>query len=54
MLWFAGLTYTVGSVVGMPVMLVADQVVQKLSRPTIFVISFFVYAIRLFGYSYIQ
>ncbi|XP_069191154.1 major facilitator superfamily domain-containing protein 6 isoform X4 [Procambarus clarkii] len=49
-----GLTLTVGSLVGMPVMLIADAVVEKLRRPTIFIISFFIYAIRHIGYSYIN
>ncbi|XP_069191153.1 major facilitator superfamily domain-containing protein 6 isoform X3 [Procambarus clarkii] len=52
--YLMGLTLTVGSLVGMPVMLIADAVVEKLRRPTIFIISFFIYAIRHIGYSYIN
>nr|XP_053646239.1 uncharacterized protein LOC128698164 [Cherax quadricarinatus] len=52
--YLMGLTFTVGSVVGMPVMLVADAVVEKIGRPNTFIISFFVYAIRHFGYSHIN
>ncbi|XP_042231696.1 major facilitator superfamily domain-containing protein 6-like isoform X2 [Homarus americanus] len=49
-----GLTMTVGSLVGLPVMFVADRVVEKLHRPVIFIISFFTYTIRHIGYSYIN
>lgn len=44
---------TVGNLVGAPVMIVLDKVVEKLGRHVVFVISFFVYSVRHFGYSFI-
>ncbi|XP_063588960.1 major facilitator superfamily domain-containing protein 6-like [Penaeus indicus] len=49
-----GLTLTVGSLVGLPVMFIADTVIHKLGRATIFALSFFSYSVRLIGYSYIS
>ncbi|XP_071527991.1 major facilitator superfamily domain-containing protein 6-like [Panulirus ornatus] len=52
--YLMGLTLTVGSIIGVPVTFTADQIVKKLGCPTIFIISFFAYAIRHFGYSCIS
>ncbi|XP_064090441.1 major facilitator superfamily domain-containing protein 6-like isoform X2 [Macrobrachium nipponense] len=49
-----GLTMTVGSIIGMPTMLVADAVIKIIGRHNIFIISFFAYALRHFGYSFIS
>ncbi|XP_071542120.1 major facilitator superfamily domain-containing protein 6 [Panulirus ornatus] len=51
--YLLGLTMTVGNLVGSPIMIVMDKMVEKLGRHVVFVISFFVYAIRHFGYSFI-
>ncbi|XP_071534119.1 major facilitator superfamily domain-containing protein 6-like [Panulirus ornatus] len=50
--YLLGLTMTVGCLVGIPVMFVADWVVRMLGRPVIFIISFFTYTLRHFGYAY--
>lgn len=52
--YLMGLTLTVGSLVGLPVMFVADTVIDKLGRAAVFALSFFSYSVRLIGYSYIR
>ncbi|XP_042884942.1 major facilitator superfamily domain-containing protein 6-like [Penaeus japonicus] len=52
--YLMGLTLTVGSLVGLPIMFVADTVIQKMGRATVFALSFFSYTVRLIGYSYIR
>ncbi|XP_063588956.1 major facilitator superfamily domain-containing protein 6-like [Penaeus indicus] len=51
--YLLGLTLTVGCMVGIPVMFIADKVVEMMGRPAIFVLSFVCYAIRHFGYAYL-
>ncbi|KAK8379420.1 hypothetical protein O3P69_019376 [Scylla paramamosain] len=50
--YLLGLTLTVGCLTGVPVMYVADKIISKLGRPAIFIISFFSYAARHFGYAF--
>lgn len=50
--YLLGLTLTVGCLTGVPVMYVADKIIDKLGRPAIFIISFFCYAARHFGYAF--
>nr|XP_053653742.1 major facilitator superfamily domain-containing protein 6-like [Cherax quadricarinatus] len=52
--YLLGLTMTVGNLVGLPFLIINDWLVERLSRPVIFIISFFTYAIRHFGYSSIN
>nr|XP_027238503.1 major facilitator superfamily domain-containing protein 6-like [Penaeus vannamei] len=51
--YLLGLTLTVGCMVGIPVMFIADRVVEMMGRPAIFVLSFVCYAVRHFGYAYL-
>ncbi|XP_069992367.1 major facilitator superfamily domain-containing protein 6-like [Penaeus vannamei] len=51
--YLLGLTLTVGCMVGIPVMFIADKVVEMMGRPAIFVLSFVCYAVRHFGYAYL-
>ncbi|XP_042878928.1 major facilitator superfamily domain-containing protein 6-like [Penaeus japonicus] len=51
--YLLGLTLTVGCVVGIPFMFIADKVVERVGRPAIFFISFVCYAVRHFGYAYL-
>jgi len=48
-----GLTMTVGFGVSLPFLFVADTIVEKIGRPVIFTMSFFMYGVRLIGYSFI-
>ncbi|XP_042231719.1 major facilitator superfamily domain-containing protein 6-like isoform X2 [Homarus americanus] len=52
--YLLGLTLTVGNIVGAPLMIILDRVVDKLSRPVVFTISFLTYSVRHFGYSFIN
>ncbi|XP_076032651.1 uncharacterized protein LOC143020290 isoform X1 [Oratosquilla oratoria] len=49
-----GLTMTVGCMVSLPMMVYADNLVRFLGRQNIFIISFFTYAVRMFGYASIS
>ncbi|CAL4070473.1 unnamed protein product, partial [Meganyctiphanes norvegica] len=51
--YMLGLTLTVGMFAGIPFLFLADPIVAKLGRPLIFMMSFFTYAIRMFGYSFL-
>ncbi|XP_047496052.1 major facilitator superfamily domain-containing protein 6-A-like isoform X1 [Penaeus chinensis] len=51
--YLLGLTLTVGCMVGIPVMFIADKVVEMMGRPAIFVLSFVCYAVRHLGYAYL-
>ncbi|XP_064096936.1 major facilitator superfamily domain-containing protein 6-like isoform X1 [Macrobrachium nipponense] len=48
-----GLTLTVGHLVGIPLMFMADKIINKVGRATIFTISFMAYALRHLGYAHL-
>ncbi|CAL4114200.1 unnamed protein product, partial [Meganyctiphanes norvegica] len=48
-----GLTMTVGFGVSLPFLFIADAIIEKVGRPSIFTLSFFMYGVRLIGYSLI-
>lgn len=50
--YLLGLTLTVGCLTGVPIMYVADTVIEKMGRPAIFIISFLGYSARHFGYAF--
>ena len=52
-MWMLGLTITVGAVVSIPFLFIADKIVIKAGTSNIFVLALFIYGIRNFGYSYI-
>ncbi|KAK7080308.1 hypothetical protein SK128_013082, partial [Halocaridina rubra] len=52
--YLLGLTLTVGCIVGVPVMYIADKFVNKVGRHVVFIISFVTYAMRQFGYANIE
>nr|XP_045600592.1 major facilitator superfamily domain-containing protein 6-like [Procambarus clarkii] len=52
--YLLGLTITVGSLGGAPLLLVLDRVIDRMGRPIVFIFSFFTYAVRHFGYSFIK
>ena len=49
-----GLTVTVSSLSGIPALLVSDYVFRKIGHPSVQIIGFAVYTIRLVGYSYVN
>ncbi|XP_076032426.1 major facilitator superfamily domain-containing protein 6-like [Oratosquilla oratoria] len=51
--YMLGLTLTVGCLVGIPMLYWSDAIVERWGRHNIFLISFFTYSIRMFGYSFI-
>lgn len=48
-----GLTLTVGHLVGIPIMFMADKIINKVGKATIFTISFMAYALRHLGYAHL-
>ncbi|CAL4252064.1 unnamed protein product, partial [Meganyctiphanes norvegica] len=51
--YLLGLSLTVAMGTGFPFLVWADTIINKIGRQNIFMFSFLIYTIRLFGYSFI-
>jgi len=51
--YLLGLTLTFGCALGIPIMFLSDRIIAKVGRTNIFILSFFAYSVRMFGYSVI-
>ncbi|RWS30693.1 Major facilitator superfamily domain-containing protein 6-like protein [Leptotrombidium deliense] len=52
--YLMGLTLTVGALAGLPVLYKSEFFLEKMGRVNILILSFFVYFVRLYGYSVIE
>lgn len=53
-MYFSGITVTIGTISSMPFLYGADRITKKLGHINIIVAAFFLHAVRLMGYSFIE